>query len=238
MSYCVNCGVELDRTAVRCVLCGTPVINPNCPPDPTAQTPYPVEKESVRLIYYRFSSIIISIILVCIDLVCFVLNLVTNAMLDTSVMWGYVVFGASVVLWTFINPRLLKPDLSLYLYVLMQTASISGLMFTISMVIGKYEWAYSLALPITGILAFHFCAGIFIIRRFLKGVFTRTALIFGCIGSFSVCVELLLREFLFRSFSVSWSGIVCVCCASVTIVLIGVSNSVFWKQEAKKRLRM
>ena len=29
MSYCVNCGVELDKSAEKCVLCGTAVLNPN-----------------------------------------------------------------------------------------------------------------------------------------------------------------------------------------------------------------
>lgn len=28
MSYCVNCGVELDASAKICPLCNTPVINP------------------------------------------------------------------------------------------------------------------------------------------------------------------------------------------------------------------
>lgn len=28
MSYCVNCGVELDRSLRACPLCNTPVINP------------------------------------------------------------------------------------------------------------------------------------------------------------------------------------------------------------------
>ena len=28
MSYCVNCGVELDVGAGKCPLCDTPVINP------------------------------------------------------------------------------------------------------------------------------------------------------------------------------------------------------------------
>jgi len=238
MSYCVNCGVELDKTAVKCVLCNTPVINPQNPPDLKSPTPYPIEKETVKLIYYRFTSIIISFILICVDLVCFVLNLITNAMLDVSVMWFYVVLGASVVLWTIINPRLLKPNLSLYLYVVMQMVSISVLILMICLVIDRYAWAFSLALPITLVLAGHVCAGIVLIRRFIKGIFQRMAVIFGFIGSFSVCVEILLREFLFHKFYITWSGIVCVCCIAVTILLVVISNSVFWKEEAKKRLRM
>ena len=33
MSYCVNCGVELDPTARTCPLCQTPVVNPRQPVD-------------------------------------------------------------------------------------------------------------------------------------------------------------------------------------------------------------
>ena len=29
MSYCVNCGVELEKSIRKCPLCNTPVINPN-----------------------------------------------------------------------------------------------------------------------------------------------------------------------------------------------------------------
>ena len=44
MSYCVNCGVELDVSAHACPLCGTPVVNPRCPVDETAQPPFPLRK--------------------------------------------------------------------------------------------------------------------------------------------------------------------------------------------------
>ena len=37
MSYCVNCGVELNPAASCCPLCGTPVLNPRQKADETAQ---------------------------------------------------------------------------------------------------------------------------------------------------------------------------------------------------------
>ena len=40
MSYCVNCGVELDDSAKKCALCSTPVINPNIQEKPD-ETPAP-----------------------------------------------------------------------------------------------------------------------------------------------------------------------------------------------------
>ena len=45
MSYCVNCGVELDPTARYCPLCHTEVLNPKQPPDPTLPQPFPARIE-------------------------------------------------------------------------------------------------------------------------------------------------------------------------------------------------
>lgn len=38
MSYCVNCGVELDASLEACPLCNTPVVNPK---DFAPQNPFP-----------------------------------------------------------------------------------------------------------------------------------------------------------------------------------------------------
>ena len=43
MSYCVNCGVELDPGAARCPLCGTPAWKP----DPDAQSYFPTKPAEV-----------------------------------------------------------------------------------------------------------------------------------------------------------------------------------------------
>ena len=39
MSYCVNCGVELDSTAQKCALCDTPVYNPSQKEEKNVHTP-------------------------------------------------------------------------------------------------------------------------------------------------------------------------------------------------------
>ena len=51
MSYCVNCGVELQADAEKCPLCNTVVINPNelrSPKD--AQAPFPSERGQVETV--------------------------------------------------------------------------------------------------------------------------------------------------------------------------------------------
>ena len=45
MSYCVNCGVELDPSAGICPLCHTPVVNPGRPVDEEAPPRFPLVKD-------------------------------------------------------------------------------------------------------------------------------------------------------------------------------------------------
>ena len=65
MSYCVNCGVELDETLRRCPLCGTEVINPNqrSAPDPAAR-PFPSKVEQLeRRAVRRFFTVMATLML-------------------------------------------------------------------------------------------------------------------------------------------------------------------------------
>ena len=51
MSYCVNCGVELDASAKECPLCNTPVLNPReLEKIAKAQHPFPTEKGQVETV--------------------------------------------------------------------------------------------------------------------------------------------------------------------------------------------
>ena len=47
MSYCVNCGVELDASAKKCPLCDTPVYNPKAP-EPEKQPEKPVKQPKAK----------------------------------------------------------------------------------------------------------------------------------------------------------------------------------------------
>ena len=47
MSYCVNCGVELNSNEKRCPLCSTPAINPNIDNKQMDFPPYPPRSEFI-----------------------------------------------------------------------------------------------------------------------------------------------------------------------------------------------
>ncbi|WP_291246490.1 zinc-ribbon domain-containing protein [Fournierella sp.] len=78
MSYCVQCGVELDSTAERCPLCGTPVYNPNQPVDRTSPPPFPAIRQEVAPIDRRELAVAVTAVLSSASVFCVLLNLIRH----------------------------------------------------------------------------------------------------------------------------------------------------------------
>ena len=62
MSYCVNCGVELDASATKCPLCDTPVYNPKAPEPATQPSPFPKEKGQVEVVKRKDLGVLLTVI--------------------------------------------------------------------------------------------------------------------------------------------------------------------------------
>ena len=103
MSYCVNCGVELDETASFCPLCHTPVYNPNQPVNEAAPKPFPTERKEVPPSSKLPIAILISTVLASVAVCCGILNL----FLKTQHTWSLYVIGAAIMLWIWTVPPLL-----------------------------------------------------------------------------------------------------------------------------------
>ena len=114
MSYCVNCGVELDATLKDCPLCNTPVINPQELVKAQKRTPFPVEKVPVEMIKRKDMGLLVSIVLVAIALTCTGLNL----LVFNKTYWSVTVVGACFLLWVILLPEIIYHKLNIYLAVL------------------------------------------------------------------------------------------------------------------------
>ena len=88
MSYCVNCGVELDKTCSVCPLCNTKVINPNQPVDTVSPKPYPVDKGYVDSGIRKETAILMAVCLAATAVVCGLLNLSDQGCLSNHVASG------------------------------------------------------------------------------------------------------------------------------------------------------
>lgn len=106
MSYCVNCGVELDDSAKKCPLCSTPVINPNLTAKKDeAVKPFPDNVQIPKGTNKHFIALVVTVIMLIPSIVTFFVNVffIRNG------FWSVYVFASAVFLWTFfVLPLLMK----------------------------------------------------------------------------------------------------------------------------------
>lgn len=105
MSYCVNCGVELDESAKSCALCSTPVMNPNKAETEYVTLPFSSEEHIPKSVKARIVALIVTMILVVPNIVC----LLINALFFSSAFWSFYIGATSFLLWViFVFPFLTK----------------------------------------------------------------------------------------------------------------------------------
>ena len=78
MSYCINCGVELEASLKECPLCHTPVINPNRLNIEFPASPYPDNKGQVEVVKRKDLGILLSVVLTATSATCLLLNLLVS----------------------------------------------------------------------------------------------------------------------------------------------------------------
>lgn len=105
MSYCVNCGVELDSSAKICALCSTPVINPNIKTTEPAPVPYPDKYMIPPKVRRRYAAFLATMIMLIPNIVCVLVNL----LVPRSGKWSIFVVASSALLWMMVFlPMLMK----------------------------------------------------------------------------------------------------------------------------------
>lgn len=145
MSYCVNCGVELDADAPCCPLCQTPVIHPNRPPDPRATPNFPLERREVEPVDRRELALLFTTMVSCAGLCCALLNLMA---LWRGVPWSLFVVGACAMLWVWVVPPLLLRRAPSLLLLLLDLLAAGGYLVLIGRITNGGHWLTGLALPI------------------------------------------------------------------------------------------
>lgn len=144
MSYCVNCGVELDQTASFCPLCHTPVVNPNQPVDTQSPKPFPTEPGEVAPASKQELSILITAMLACVAVCCGVLNI----FLQSERVWSLYVIGAAVMLWIWLVPPLLMRGMHLLLRLLLDITAVAIYVYLISLDQNGTPWYLGWGCPL------------------------------------------------------------------------------------------
>ena len=184
--YCVKCGVELADSERKCPLCQTPVYFPDL--DPTPVKPYPPyvntnEKVNPRGLYF---------------IICFIfaiagsISVICDFNMNGSLEWSGYVVGAMLLCYViFLLPlwfRSSHPDV----FTPISFFSIALYLWYINFVTGG-EWFFTLALPVTGIMALIVTAVAVLCHYLRKGYLYIFGGAFVVIGLSSMVIEHLIH---------------------------------------------
>ena len=114
MSYCVNCGVELESSLQECPLCHTPVINPKEADRDIPPSPYPTDKGQVEVVKRKDLGILLSVVLTATGVTCLLLNLLVFG----QSLWSLLVIGICICLFVFTCPAVYYSKMPIYISLL------------------------------------------------------------------------------------------------------------------------
>ncbi|MEZ4627492.1 MAG: hypothetical protein R2912_05215 [Eubacteriales bacterium] len=203
MSYCVNCGVELQKSEPRCPLCGTEVINPNEIQEEKPLRPYPSHVEHLdKKVDQRYIASFISLLL----LIPLFTVMLANIFVSKQLTWSYYVLGGELVLFTvFLLPMIAR--IPKVLYALIDAIAVGILLLLIQvMAQGNWDWLLLLGLPITGLTALMcWFFSIMAAPKFKVPILVRFSMALCCIGLLVVAIEFFIGLYMHQIQWPTWS---------------------------------
>lgn len=234
MSYCVNCGVELDPTAAFCPLCHTPVVNPNQPVDVASPKPFPTERGEVAPVSKWELALLLSAMLASVAVCCAILNI----FLPAERTWSLYVIGAALMLWLWLVPPLLRRGMPFLVRLLLDVVAIAVYVLLIAIDLDGMGWYWAIALPI--ILLGGACVlflGL-VLGGGRRSILSTITLFIGTIGVFLMGVEYFIDRVRVGTWSPGWSLVVLTVCVALIIPLIIVRRIPSLREEARRRFHM
>ena len=233
MSYCVNCGVELQKSEPRCPLCGTEVCNPNELHEEKPIRPYPAHVEHLdKKVDQRYIASFISLLL----LIPLFTTMLANVLVSKQLTWSYLVLGGELVAFTvFLLPMIAR--MPKILYVVIDAAAVGVLLLLIQIISqGNWDWLLLLGLPITALAAliswfFSVMAG----PTFRLPILARFTFGLVCVGLFVVAIEFLISLYQHAIAWPTWSLYVLFPCLVLSSSLLLLNRRARVKEEIKKR---
>ena len=215
MSYCVNCGVELDASAKKCVLCNTPVYNPAKPVEKNIPTPFSEKPMIPATVKNKFVALIISYIILIPNIVCVFINLFTSP----ENLWFVFVASTSLLLWVvFVFPFFTK---KLHPYIMWAFDTVAVALYTFvfhAQNFGGDKWYFGIALPIIGIVSLAVLC--FIYWDWTSKVLHLFIDFFVCLGVAALCF--FLNDHLVKA---EVCLVACVCCLALVFFWLYANKS-------------
>lgn len=232
MSYCVNCGVELDKSAGKCPLCNTPVINPNELDALKANTPFPQTKGTVEQANKKDFAILLSAFVLATALTCGLLNI----LVFSKTMWSLAVIGACVILWVGLFPVVIYSRLSVYSSLLLDGLSVALYLYLLANMMDSYGWCFGLGIPIVVMVTVLAELMAICIRKLPFSFLTVSLYVDIAAGLLCMGLEILINFYLSGEFVLRWSAVVLTVCVILAIVIITLLSRRRLRSEVRRRL--
>lgn len=232
MSYCVNCGVELEPSLNKCPLCNTPVINPAHLKALTQPSPYSKEKGQVDPVKRKDLAILSSIVLIATSLSCLLLNL----FVFSKSPWSLFIIGVCLLLFVLLIPVLLYTRLPIYISLLFDGIATGLYLYMITFNTKSDQWFINLALPILVLITILVEIFTLLIKSFPVSYITTALYFFSEIAVLCVGIELLIDHYVGAPMKLMWSAIVLTVCSVIVIMLITVLSRRRLRDAVRRRL--
>ena len=222
MSYCVNCGVELEKNCKECPLCDTPVINPR-EKISNDKSVYPDEIHIPKSLSKKYVVFVLTMILLIPNLVLLLLNVF---ILDSHLV-SYII-GGFVVAWIwFLFPLLWKKQIPV-ISLAVDAIALLVYLYMFNFYGDENGWYYSIVLPVVIVLWAICNLFIFWLKKPRSKPLMSIAVL-GAVSVMSFVVEICMKNLYIGKFDITISLIITACSVSLMIF--------FAVMEKSKRLR-
>lgn len=232
MSYCVNCGVELDASLDACPLCHTPVINPSELKKMEHVSPYPKDRGQVEAVKRKDLGILLSVILSAAAISCGLLNL----FVFKGSMWSLLIIGICIILFVFAIPAVIYTKLPIYLSLLLDGIAIGVYLYMIALLTASSRWFLGLAVPIVVLVTALVELFTLLLRSLPVSIITTALYVFAEAAVLCVGIELLIDRYFGKALSLSWSAVVLTACGIIVVALITLLSKRRLRDAVRRRL--
>lgn len=234
MSYCVNCGVELENNRDRCPLCNTPVYNPLQKLDRTLTPSFPTKAGQVERVKNSDMAILISVVLASTAISCGLLNF----LVFKNSSWSFYIIGACMLLWVIFIPSVIYTKLSFYLSLLFDGIAVSFYLWVIAFSIDSFEWLLRMALPIVALITFLVILFVFLHHYFKTSILSTAIYLFAEVAIFCTGLEILIHIYYEDGIRLTWSSVVLVSCSIIIIALVTIITRSRLREAVRRRMHM
>ena len=231
MSYCVNCGVELERGIKSCPLCDTPVLNPH-EADVEYVRRYPdLPVEGVKS---NRRDLILPVTLLL--LIPTTITLLSDYLTTGGLSWSVFVVSSLILVWIFLIPPFAMKKSRLLPCLALDWTGLAIYLYILSLATEEEDWLIPIALPVAGVLGVLVLgiAALFIYVDLRKLV--KFAIVMFAGSAFLVFIELMIAAHDGKLGSFSWSFFPAIPIVIIGIIALVVNRNQRLKQDLKERL--